>query len=584
MAPNSGVGGAAGSGVGGVAGSGATTGTPALTNAVAVGDEHSCELKSDGTVACWGSNQYGASTALADTFVQLAAGSWQNCGVRTDGSIACWGFGYNGAPTYTAPAGSDFVQVSLGRYVGEGRHACALRSNGQIVCWQDDDYGETEPPSGTFKQVSAGHGHTCGLRTDDKVVCWGENDEGQSRSPAGTFQQVSCGDNHNCGVLTTGSVACWGYDFQGDTTPPSGSFRQVSAGSYYSCGVRADGTLACWGANPFVGQPTPSGTFTDVTLGGWEACARRVDGSILCWNGDGVSTAPPPPPSDPAESCPGFPAGAVCQCGGFTLPNSPGTGLPHPSSYIDNGDGTITDQVTTLLWEKAPNPSVQQCPGIVQNGGCSAAQATAYCTSKGTGWRLPTRLELESLVDVTIPSSSTVINPIFPQFDTARDVRTSTSYGANDPELMWFVRFLDGSVRTDDTASPSLVRCVKGTPNCYAARYQILASSALVYDQATGLTWQQAVLDASWDAAGAACATMGQGWRLPNLLELQSIVDDSQLDPSIDGTAFPNAPAGFYWSSAVSPRTSVYGWAVDFGNGGSAIGPRTSTYHVRCVR
>ncbi|HVH42453.1 MAG TPA: RCC1 domain-containing protein, partial [Labilithrix sp.] len=68
------------------------------------GYDHTCGVKTDGTVACWGSNTYGKATPPAGTFRSVSAGFDHTCGVKTDGSVACWGD--NGLGEATPPAGT----------------------------------------------------------------------------------------------------------------------------------------------------------------------------------------------------------------------------------------------------------------------------------------------------------------------------------------------------------------------------------------------------------------------------------------------------------------------------------------------
>ena len=58
---------------------------------LSAGSEHTCGVKTDGIVACWGADECGQATPPAGTFSQLSAGSEQTCGVTTDGTVACWG-------------------------------------------------------------------------------------------------------------------------------------------------------------------------------------------------------------------------------------------------------------------------------------------------------------------------------------------------------------------------------------------------------------------------------------------------------------------------------------------------------------
>jgi hypothetical protein len=126
-----------------------------------------------------------------------------------------------------------------------------------------------------------------------------------------------------------------------------------------------------------------------------------------------------------------------------------------------------------------------------------------------------------------------------------------------------------------------------------------------VTDNITGLMWQQAVptttndagvptpTSFTWDDAGKYCSeTLNlaghSDWRLPTAIELMSIVDPGQLNPSINGTYFPSTPSSSFWSS--TPKASpVAGppsgaWVFDFGLSGSGYTGVTSTFNVRCVR
>ncbi|MDE0168829.1 MAG: S8 family serine peptidase [bacterium] len=253
---------------------------------ISAGWVHSCGVRTDGTVECWGNNAEGQATAPAGSFTQVSAAAQHSCGVRTDGTVECWTRNVLGRAT--APAGS-FTQVSAAV-----QHSCGLRTDQSVECWGNNRSGQTTAPSGSFTQVSANGFHSCGLRTDGTVECWGNNAEGQTAAPSGSFTQVSAGGHHSCALRTDETVECWGNNQLGQATAPSGSFTQVSAGLTHSCGLRTDRSVECWGNNQLGQATAPSGSFTQVSAGGHHSCGLRVDGSVECWgrNDDGETDVP----------------------------------------------------------------------------------------------------------------------------------------------------------------------------------------------------------------------------------------------------------------------------------------------------
>ena len=247
--------------------------------AVSAGSSHSCGLRVDGSVICWGNNDYGQAETPAGTFTAVAAGVWHSCGLRVDGSVICWG--NNDYGEVDAPAGT-FTAVAAG-----GGHSCGLRVDGSVICWGNNDYGQLDAPAGTFTDVAAGVWHSCGLRVDGSVICWGNNDYGQAEAPAGTFTDVAAGVWHSCGLRVDGSVICWGNNDYGEVDAPAGTFTDVAAGVWHSCGLRVDGSVICWGYNDYGMVDAPAGTFTAVAAGGGHSCGLRVDGSVICWGNNG---------------------------------------------------------------------------------------------------------------------------------------------------------------------------------------------------------------------------------------------------------------------------------------------------------
>ncbi len=253
--------------------------------AISAGTKHSCGLRTDGAIICWGWNRYGQSEAPPGVFEVVSAGTFHSCGLRTNGTVTCWGstsFGPSAWP-------GKYKGIAAGN-----NHTCGLHTDGTITCWGNNNYGESEPPVGLFEAVSAGGRHSCGLRTDGAIICWGSNHFGQSAVPAGVFEAVSAGDFHSCGLRADGSITCWGFNEDGQSEAPAGVFEMVSAGYSHSCGLRADGSITCWGRDSEDGlSEAPSGVFEAVSAGG-HSCGLRADGAITCWgfNEEGQSEAP----------------------------------------------------------------------------------------------------------------------------------------------------------------------------------------------------------------------------------------------------------------------------------------------------
>jgi hypothetical protein len=271
-----------------------------------------------------------------------------------------------------------------------------------------------------------------------------------------------------------------------------------------------------------------------------------------------------------ADGSPGTP----CVCGGFTMPNPASAGLPHAASYQDNGDGTITDRITGFLWDRLASSST-----------LTHAEAVDYCAHRGPKWRLPTRIELVSLVDFTVPACGPTINPAFP--DTPATVFWTSSPDLHDPNSVWGVSFDIGYADYDDVSDAGHARCVSvpdDANRCYPRRYTITGTGDAA-DAATGLTWQTnaAPMTYTWAGAESLCAGLGGSWRLPSMTELQTLVDDRQSPSTIDPQAFPNTPAAVFWTSSPVAGGTTYAWAVDFSTGSTTNPDLTSTNQVRCV-
>lgn len=114
-------------------------------------------------------------------------------------------------------------------------------------------------------------------------------------------------------------------------------------------------------------------------------------------------------------------------------------------------------------------------------------------------------------------------------------------------------------------------------------------SNGNVYDTKTKLTWQQTISTSSftWADAQTYCANLnlnGTNWRVPSAGELQTLLDETQVVPSIDTTAFPGTPSDRFWTSTRWAASASYAWTVDFHAGRTRWSNTTYAYRVRCVR
>ena len=254
---------------------------------------HTCGLKADGRVVCWGDNKHGLTDPPPGIYQQVTSGWHSVCGLKTDQTIRCWGTPPDDPKT---PPAGKFRYIDSGHYL-----ACGVRTNGQAVCWGGYVNWRNISTEDSFKQLSVGEKHACGVKTDGQVVCWGQNVRGAADPPSGTFQQVSAGKWHTCGVKTDGQVVCWGSNnyvsnerYIGQATPPPGTFTQVSAGHSHTCGIKSDGRVVCWG-NDSYGQATPpQGTFQQISAGILNhTCGVKTDGKVVCWGSDEYGKSTP---------------------------------------------------------------------------------------------------------------------------------------------------------------------------------------------------------------------------------------------------------------------------------------------------
>jgi hypothetical protein len=107
-----------------------------------------------------------------------------------------------------------------------------------------------------------------------------------------------------------------------------------------------------------------------------------------------------------------------------------------------------------------------------------------------------------------------------------------------------------------------------------------------VTDNATGLVWQEGYSPSTQNQAlsvayCAALTTAGGGWRLPTILELFSLVDETRASPTMDSIAFAGTPTERFWSASPVAGTSG-GWSIDLTRGN--VVNSGAAARARCVR
>ena len=304
--------------------------TPTAQAQISAAAEHSCAIKADNTVACWGSSANNRSNPISSPqgistttqFIAISAGNEHSCAIKaTDNTVACWGTNDDKQSNPSSNPGIDnntkFLAISAG-----GAHSCGIRIDNTIACWGNGSMGQSTPTTHEninddtqFITISAGNEHSCGITAGNTALCWG-NPANDRTDPAShldinantIFLAISAGGAHSCGIRIDNTVACWGDDSMDQSTPTSNDnindntrFIAISAGNEHSCGITADNTALCWG-NPANDRtdPTssPQGVSTDtrflaISAGGAHSCGITADSRVVCWGADGDNRTNP---------------------------------------------------------------------------------------------------------------------------------------------------------------------------------------------------------------------------------------------------------------------------------------------------
>ncbi len=292
--------------------------------------------------------------------------------------------------------------------------------------------------------------------------------------------------------------------------------------------------------------------------------------------------------------------------------------------FSDNGDGTVTDNLTGLIWLKNAGcfaPATWTAALAEANGLASGACGLSDGSTAGQ-WRLPNLVELESVIDPSASGIALTADSPFINAQSANDW-TSTSYfgGQAWSPTAWAIRMSDGRYINDSVqnvkTSANGVWAVKGD-GAGVSRLQatglfnayqpgddgtLQKGVGLIYprfiehgdgtvtDAMTGLVWLKLAdcIHGDWATALAAVNALASGrcgladgslagqWRMPNRNEMQSLADRNQNNESDylsytfmnkDGTLFQTSvlsgvmPYQYYWTSTTDATDPSEAWTV----------------------
>lgn len=265
------------------------------------------------------------------------------------------------------------------------------------------------------------------------------------------------------------------------------------------------------------------------------------------------------------------------------------------------GDWACTrDNKTKLLWSL--QSGLGDWAAYAQVSLPKATNSAARC-GFSSGWRLPTRRELLSLVHHGLPLGPMIEASYFP--DTFKSLYWTSDTYLPTPGGAWSVDFNSGATFADYKTDALYVRLVRGAPVLPVAL--AVQADGTVLDTDTGLVWDQCPYGlggsrcttgkaflgdwtAAMDAAERANANAYKGfrdWRVPSKNELESI---ARIDvytagvPSIDTVAFPGTPVGYFWTSTSYASFPSDAWYIYFKGGNAYADKKTYPLHLRLVR
>lgn len=255
--------------------------------------------------------------------------------------------------------------------------------------------------------------------------------------------------------------------------------------------------------------------------------------------------------------------------------------------YIDNGDGTVTDTITGLMWQQR------------DGGEMTVEDAIIYCDTLTLGnysdWRLPDCHELFSILNHDRANPALDTNYFS---DTNAEYWWSSERQANDSNKVWATNAGGGVGNHPKSETISAggtkrfhVRAVRDvTSPPFLSNHFTDNGDGTTKDELTGLIWQQIPFPDSitWEQALYSADTLNlaghSDWRVPNIKELQSINDESRINPSVNQTFFSGVTVEHFWSSTSLPNQPTKAWYLDMHFGITTYSAKTGRLNLLCVR
>ena len=291
-----------------------------------VGAQHACGIRPDGSVNCWRSNlpvtrsceQYfnrdvpyvrdnsvpecGQSEPPPGPFVELACGQVHTCGIRPNGRVECWGS--NKISQLDVPTDEPFSHIR-----SQGNETCGVTREGNVHCWGWHKFFSPEKwvvadiaPLGPDYAAWGGADDftgVCGLLQKNRervCISWtrGLRKSGETGWLDAVDGLAIFEGTYRCGIRSDGTLKCatkfW--------VPPPGHFKQLARYGHTPCALSDAGSVACFAKNDLIfpstaprfflehnmnwSFPLPGNDYTEIAAGIFGLCGRTRGDEFKC--------------------------------------------------------------------------------------------------------------------------------------------------------------------------------------------------------------------------------------------------------------------------------------------------------------